>query len=99
MPFDHEHAFSFRQDILKGVAWKVGDLPFARKHLFSQSLALVNWDETVKALLPGAVQTTLLHLCDTMPAEWTSIGVDVRSHLTSVFDNLAAFAAEVKRSQ
>lgn len=101
VPFDHEHAFSFRQDgiLLPPAAWEVSALPFSRRHLFTDALSdYDDWIGAARALLARGTSGAI-ERCSGVPPEWASAGSQVKQHLEAVMANQDEFGRHVAQSQ
>jgi hypothetical protein len=96
VPYDFEAAFSFRFAIGRPNPWKVGELPFARTHLFHRALrqSHVDW-MTVFQRFKAVTTAGVAEVCSTIPPAWADVGEEVRTHVTAVLDHWPQFEHEV----
>lgn len=96
VPYDFETAFSFRFAIPRLDAWRVGNLAFARTHLFHDVLRQsdVAW-RAVLDRFKTVTTTSVGEVCSTIPPVWAEVGEDVRTHITAVLDHWLQFEQEI----
>jgi hypothetical protein len=96
VPFDFETAFSFRLAIRKLDPWRVGDLPFARTHLFHEAVAQsgVDW-RAVFDRFKAVPMSAVAEACSTIPGVWAEVGQDVRRHIGGVLEHWLQFEQEI----
>jgi hypothetical protein len=96
VPFDFETAFSFRFAIPRLDPWRVGDLAFARTHLFHEALVRsdIDW-RAVFAQFSAVTMTAVTEVCSTIPGVWAEVGEDVRTHIAAVLDHWLQFEQEI----
>jgi len=96
VPYDFESAFSFRFAIRKLEPWRVGDLVFARKHLFHDAVARVDVDwRAIVERFKTVTMTDVDRVCSTIPSVWAEVGKDVRTHIAAVLDHWLQFEQEI----
>ena len=99
VPYDFETAFSFRLAVGRPDPWMVGELPFAKHHLFHNALktAIVDWP-FVFSQFRALPTTVVADVCSTIPEAWAEVADDVRAHLTSVIDHWSEFERQISKS-
>jgi hypothetical protein len=96
IPYDFETAFSFRFAIRRLDPWRVGDLPFAKTHLFHEALVRseVDWRTTFDRF-KSVTMTAVAKVCSTIPDAWAEVGQDVRTHIAAVLEHWLQFEQEI----
>jgi hypothetical protein len=99
VPYDFETAFSFRFAVPRTDPWRVGRLPFVRKHLFYQAMkeSAIDWP-LVFTRFRAVKKASVSNVCSTIPEAWTNIGQDVLAHVAAVIDHWPQFEPEIATS-